>query len=135
MGHGQYAKASGNNNHGMPQMTPQMVNVQIPDVNQCASFHCPNCMNNIFEQAVRIWEISAVLSPTGIAQPANQPVWRCTACGLAWDQAALKRLSPKEREELIAGLKAKQAEMQKQTTAPTGEGEVVETLPVPEGLT
>ncbi len=128
MSHRQYAKANGTGKGVMPQV----VQVQIPNINACASYHCPNCMNNIFEPAVRIFEISALLSPTGIAQPANQQVWRCTACGFAWEQASLKKLSPGERDLMIAALKAQQAEMQ--AGRQEAEGGIVESLPVPEGL-
>ncbi len=127
MSHGQYAKVK-NNGAGV---MPQMVQVQIPNINACPSYHCPHCMNNIFEPAVRIFEISALISPTGVAQPANQQVWRCTNCGLAWEQAALRKLTAKEREDLVAEMKAKQAVMEAERQAAI---EVVETMPVPEGL-
>ncbi len=131
---------------------PQMVQVQIPDINACASYHCPNCMNNIFERAVRIFEISALLSPIGIAQPAEQEVLRCTHCGLAWVPQSLKKLTAYERGNLVAELKAKQEagsgkqEAEKQQTVDermtgpteiTGGGmtsEIVERLPVPGAL-
>ncbi len=150
MSHGQYAKAKNNGAGVMPQMVP----VQIPDVNACASYHCPNCMNNIFERALRIFEISALLSPIGIAQPAEQEVFRCTHCGLAWEQAALKKLTAKEREDLVADLKARKQEAGSgkqeaaikdhiiNETLPTKAGtasqeagsEIVESLPVPGAL-
>jgi hypothetical protein len=134
MGHGQYAKA---NNNGRRVM-PQAVNVQVPDVEACASYHCPGCMNNIFEPAFRIFELSALLSPNGIAQPGTEQVWRCTGCGLARPQNMLKKLSPQERAELIEANKARIAELHAQAVAKAGgeipSGEIVETLPVPEAL-
>ncbi len=135
MGHGQYAKGKGNGSGVMPQV----VNVQIPNVEACASYHCPSCMNNIFEMAFRIWEISALLSPIGIAQPANEQVWRCTGCGLAWPQNVLKKLLPGERQELIAAMRAKRQDAETRGRGDAekqeaGTGEVVETLEVPEGL-
>ncbi|SPJ15390.1 hypothetical protein SBDP2_320006 [Syntrophobacter sp. SbD2] len=134
MSHGQYAKAK-NNGAGV---MPQRVQVQIPNVAACASYHCPNCMNNIFERAVRIFEISALLSPIGVAQPAEQEVLRCTHCGLAWEQTSLRKLTAKEREDLVAEMKAKQAALvaEKETTMQqqAAAGEVVETLPVPGSL-
>jgi predicted RNA-binding Zn-ribbon protein involved in translation (DUF1610 family) len=103
MSHGQYAKAK-NNGAGV---MPAKVQVQIPNVSACASYHCPGCTNNIFERAFRIFEISALLSPIGVAQPAEQEVYRCTNCGLAWEQTSLKKLTAKEREDLVTEMKAK----------------------------
>ena len=107
MGHGQYAKA-GANGRGM---MPIAVNVQIPNIEQAASYHCPACMNNIFHEAVRIMEVSALLSPTVKAEPGVQKVYECSSCRLAWDLAHLKRLSAEERTALIETLKAQQAEL------------------------
>lgn len=109
MSHGEYAKAKNTGGGVMPQQ----VNVNIPDINLCPSYHCPHCMNNIFVMSWRIWQISALISPTGIAMQANQQVWTCTGCHLAWDQGQLKMLSPAERDELIAAMKEKQVEMQR----------------------
>jgi hypothetical protein len=135
MSHGQYAKVK-NNGAGV---MPQKVQVQIPNVAACASYHCPGCMNNIFERAVRIFEISALLSPIGVAQPAEQEVYRCTNCGLAWEQGSLKKLTAQERDDLVAEMKAKHAAMEAERQAAMQQqqgatGETIETLPVPDGL-
>lgn len=115
MGNGNgFRRQNGNGDSAKPRMPenpqPHMVQIQLPDVATLTSYHCPDCMNNVFGQAFRIWEISALISPTGIAQPANQQVWRCLGCGLAWDQGQLKKLNPQEREALISEIKAKRGE-------------------------
>ena len=103
------------------QPVPQTVQIQLPPIETLSSYHCPNCLNNVFQPAIRIWEISALISPTGIAQPANQQVWQCLGCGIAWNQEHLKKLSPQEREELVSKIKA---QAQGQTQGPLDEATV-----------
>ncbi len=107
MAHGEYAKAK-NNGARAPQ-GPMVGLIQVPNLETAASYHCPNCMCNVFQDAVRIWEVSALISPTGQAQPGRQQVLRCMVCGGVWDQAQLKKLSAPERQDLVA----KVAEMAK----------------------
>jgi hypothetical protein len=112
MSHGGFAKRNGKGMPQQQQQMPQFVQVQIPDVNACASYHCPACMNNIFTQGFRVIEVSALLHPTGIAQPGQIPMLICSNCHLTWEQAMLKKLSPKERDELVEMMKQKQAGME-----------------------
>jgi len=90
------------------EQQPAIVQIALPDVSTLSSYHCPQCMNNVFEPAYRIWEISALVSPTGLAQPAEQKVWRCIGCGFAFDLATLKKLDPIERQELVESIRQQQ---------------------------
>jgi hypothetical protein len=113
MGHGQFAKANGNGRAAQVQQQPMLV--QIPDAERAATYHCPNCMANAFQDnCARFVEISEIVSPTGKTEIGRQPVMRCLGCGNVWDLNQLKRLSAEERSAMLEELRRRQEEIQAQ---------------------
>jgi hypothetical protein len=107
MGNGQYAKAAGvRQDAGIRQ---EMRLVQVSNMEILDSLHCPNCTGAVFGEAHRFFQLGPVASGTGKEETGTAPLQRCLTCGAVWDVSQLRRMTPAEREALLAAPQKRQA--------------------------
>jgi hypothetical protein len=54
---------------------------ETPDLSLSTEVTCESCKNLTFEQVVLFRKVSALVSPTGVAQLYPVPTFACVACG------------------------------------------------------
>lgn len=91
------------NRNGMHR-TAQPMNQGIMDlpVDSLPSFHCRACGGHLFNEVFELYEVSALVSPTGQPAPIKLPLFLCVRCGLSTRTEEMTRMLPHERDQLEA---------------------------------
>ncbi len=85
-----------NNRGPIPVQKP----IQV-DTKTLNSLHCstPMCLSPAFNRVFLLFEVPAILSPTGQVQVIDVPAFMCVKCGAVWaSPVQLKHMTPDMRE-------------------------------------